>query len=197
MCLCCLLLNIYATFESTYKFYIEKNILVHHQILIVLPRAPNGPKKCGCRRDFSRLSETSRPRSKEFIVCSRLRDHKIYGCKCTPCTHQFGALEYYHNQLGYCRNIRIPSSKIDKFFYHSTNMSQLRSHNYSKKHENTFFSIQTSTIPYHLPIYHSSDQVHEFLRCNTVGIKLKYNATKYVTVSSKWFPLSKTISKSC
>ena len=90
-----------------------------------------------------------------------------------------------------------PSSKIDKFFYHSTTMSQLRSHNYSKKHENTFFSIQTSTIPYHLPIYHSSDQVHEFLRCNTVGIKLKYNATKYVTVSSKWFPLSKTISKSC
>ena len=77
----------------------------------------------------------------------------------------------------------------------STNMSQLRSHNYSKKHENTFFSIQTSTIPYHLPIYHSSDQVHEFLRCNTVGVKLKYNATKYVTVSSKWFPLSKTISK--
>ena len=76
-------------------------------------------------------------------------------------------------------------------FYHSTNMSQLRSHNYSKKHENTFFSIQTSTI------YHSSDQVHEFLRCNTVAIKLKYNATKYVTVSSKWFPLSKTISKSC
>ena len=80
-------------------------------------------------------------------------------------------------------------------FYHSTNMSQLRSHNYSKKHENTFFSIQTSTIPYHLPIYHSSDQVHEFLRCNTVGVKLKYNATKYVTVSSMWFPLSKTISK--
>ena len=94
MCLCCLLLNIYATFESTYKFYIEKNILVHHQILIVLPRAPNGPKKCGCRRDFSRLSETSRPRSKEFIVCSRLRDHKISGCKCTHCTHYIGALAY-------------------------------------------------------------------------------------------------------
>ena len=66
-------------------------------------------------------------------------------------------------------------------------------HNYTKKH--VFFSIQTSTIPYHLPIYHSSDQVHEFLRCNTVGVKLKYNATKYVTVSSMWFPLSKTISK--
>ena len=38
-------------------------------------------------QDFLRLSQTSRLRSKEFIVCSRLRDHKIYGCKCTPCTH--------------------------------------------------------------------------------------------------------------
>ena len=91
--------------------------------------------------------------------------------------------------LATAKTLEFLAPKLTSSF--STNMSQLRSHNYSKKHENTFFSIQTSTI------YHSSDQVHEFLRCNTVAIKLKYNATKYVTVSSKWFPLSKTISKSC
>lgn len=58
----------------------------------ILERAPIRPKKCGCRRNFLRLSETSRLRGKEFIICSRLQNHKIYGCKWTRCIRQFGAL---------------------------------------------------------------------------------------------------------
>ena len=36
--------------------------------------------------------KTQRPQEKESIVYSRLRDQKIYGCKCT---HQFGAHTIY------------------------------------------------------------------------------------------------------
>ena len=111
------------------------------------------------------------------------------GASAPPAPTSLAPLSITTINLATAETLEFLAPKLTSSF--STNMSQLRSHNYSKKHENTFFSIQTSTI------YHSSDQVHEFLRCNTVAIKLKYNATKYVTVSSKWFPLSKTISKSC
>ena len=115
------------------------------------------------------------------------------GASAPPAPTSLAPLSITTINLATTETLEFLAPKLTSSF--STNMSQLRSHNYSKKHENTFFSIQTSTIPYHLPIYHSSDQVHEFLRCNTVGVKLKYNATKYVTVSSMWFPLSKTISE--
>ena len=116
MCLCCLLLNIYATFESTYKFYIEKNILVHHQILIVLPRAPNGPKKCGCRRDFSRLSETSRPRSKEFIVCSRLQTTKSMGASAPPAPTSLAPLSITIINLATAETLEFLAAKLTSSF---------------------------------------------------------------------------------
>ena len=48
---------------------------IYTKYVLLLPSAPIGPKKCGCRM---RPSETLRRKGEEFILCLRLFNHRWF-----------------------------------------------------------------------------------------------------------------------
>ena len=76
-------------FADIYVIYLHFSYLYDNTYLY-MQGCQSGLKSVGANETFLR------PWGKEFIVCLRLRDHKIYRCKCTLCTQKFGALVYMH-----------------------------------------------------------------------------------------------------
>ena len=66
--------NFVYSFDFCNKCFVNCYI-IYTKYVLLLPRAPIGPKKCGCRM---RPSETLRRQGEEFILCLRLFNHRWF-----------------------------------------------------------------------------------------------------------------------